>query len=195
MNSVRALRERFFVNMNDLKKSKNRVKKEGIVAEIAEKKDRAKAIVFTNYQGLTHKQIEGLKKGIKAADAEFVVAKNTLLQKAFATDVKEIETLEGPTGTIFAYADVVAPLKEVAKTIKLLALPTIKFGILEGQIFNGEQILKIASLPTREVLIAQFVGGLKAPLFGFHRALNWNLQKLVMTLNAISEQKQKGGVK
>lgn len=178
--------------MND-KKSKNRVKKEGIVAEILDKKGKAKAIVFTNYQGLTHKQIEELKKGIKKADAEFVVAKNTLLQKAL-TDIKEIETLEGPTGTIFAYGDFIAPLKEVAKSIKQFTLPTIKFGLLEGRILNGEQILKIASLPTREVLIAQFVGGLKAPLFGFHRVLNWNLQKLVMTLNSISEQKQKGGV-
>lgn len=121
-----------------------------------------------------------------------MVAKNTLLQKAM-TDIKEIEDLEGPTGTIFAYSDVVAPLKEVAKAIKQFALPTIRFGLLEGQVLNGEQILKIASLPTREVLIAQFVGGLKAPLFGFHRALSWNLQKLVMTLSEIQKKKQAGG--
>lgn len=169
------------------KVSRGRVKKEGIVADLLEKKGKAKAMVFTNYQGLTHKQIEALKKGIKAADAEFVVAKNTLLQKAMS-DVKDVETLKGPTGTIFAYADVVAPLKEVAKAIKLFALPTIKFGILEGQIFSGEQILKIASLPTREVLIAQFVGGLKAPLFGFHRALSWNISKLILTLKEIEKK-------
>lgn len=169
-------------------KSKNRLKKERIVAEIKDKKGKAKAVVFTNYQGLTHKQIEDLKKGIKKADAEFVVVKNSLLQKAMA-DVKEVENLEGPTGTIFAYSDIVSPLKEVAKAIKQLTLPTIKFGILEGQVLTGEQVLKIASLPSREVLIAQFVGRLKAPLFGFHRTLNWNLQKLVMTLNEIKNQK------
>ena len=183
MNDKQSLRS------DDLKKSKNRIKKEEIVAKLLDKKGKAKAMIFTNYQGLTHKQIEGLKKGIKAADAEFVVAKNTLLQKAMG-DIKEIETLEGPTGTIFAYSDVLTPLKEVAKAIKLLALPTIKFGILEGQILSGEQILKIAFLPTREVLIAQFVRGLKTPLFGLHRALNWNLQKLVMTLQAISEKQK-----
>lgn len=173
--------------MADDKKSNNRVKKEGIVAEIADKKGRAKAIVFTNYQGLTHKQIEDIKKGIKKADAEFVVAKNTLLQKAI-TDVKEMETLEGPTGTIFAYSDIISPLKEVAKAIKQFTLPTIKFGILEGKVLTGEEVLKISALPTREVLIAQFVGGLKAPLSGFHRALNWNLQKLIMTLDQISKK-------
>ena len=172
------------------KVSRNRLKKEEIVAEILDKKAKAKAIVFTNYQGLTHKQIEELKKGIKGAEAEFVVAKNSLLQKAM-TDVKELESVEGPTGTIFAYNDVIAPLKEVAKTLKQFSLPTIKFGILDGQILTGEQILKISSLPTKEVLIAQFVGGLKSPLFGFHRALSWNLQKLVMTLNEIQKVKGK----
>ncbi len=172
--------------MND-KTSTNRQKKEGIVAELLDKKGRAKAMIFTNYQGLTHKQIEGLKKGIKKADAEFVVAKNTLLQKAM-TGIKEIESLKGPTGTIFAYSDIVAPLKEVARIIKQFTLPTIKFGVLEGQVLNSEQILKISSLPTREVLIAQFVGDLKAPIFGLHRALNWNLQKLVMTLDQISKK-------
>lgn len=179
--------------MNDKKISQNRVKKEGIVAELSDKKGKAKALIFTNYQGLTHKQIEALKKGIKASDAEFVVAKNSLLHKAMP-DVKEVETLEGPTGTIFAYGDYVAPLKEIAKTIKQFTLPTIKFGIMEGKIFSGEEVLKISSLPTRDVLLAQLVGGLKSPILGFHRALSWNLQKLVMALQAVSEQKQRGGV-
>ncbi len=173
-------------------KSKNRIKKEGIVAEITDKRGRAKAIVFTNYQGLTHKQIESLKKGIKAVEAEFVVAKNSLLQKAM-TDIKEVESLEGPTGTIFAYNDMILPLKEVAKVIKQFSLPTIKFGILEGKIVTGEDVLKISALPTRDVLIAQFVSGLKSPIFGFHRALNWNLQKLVMTLSEVQKKKQAGG--
>lgn len=174
----------------DKKASKNRLKKEGIVAELLIKKDKAKAVVFTNYQGLTHKQIEDLKKGIKFADAEFVVAKNSLLHKAMP-DIKEIETLEGPTGTIFAYGDFVAPLKEVAKSIKLLTLPTIKFGILEGKVFSGEEVLKISSLPTREVLLAQVVGGLKSPIFSLHRVLNWNLQKLVMALKAVEKSKER----
>lgn len=174
--------------MNDKKISQNRVKKEGIVAELSDKKGKAKALIFTNYQGLTHKQIEDLKKGIKAADAEFVVAKNSLLQKAMA-DIKDIESLKGPTGTIFAYSDVVAPLKQVAKTLKQFNLPTIKFGILEGVAYDSEQVLKISTLPTREVLIAQFVGGMKAPLYALHRSLNWNLQKLVATLSEISKKK------
>src|SRR5260221_2495636 len=101
--------------MND-KKSKNREKKEELVAQIVEKKDKAKALIFANYQGLTHKQIEDLKKGVKSFNADFLVAKNTLLQKAM-TDKKELEALVGPTATVFIYDDIVGPLKELAKSI------------------------------------------------------------------------------
>ncbi|HSX40884.1 MAG TPA: hypothetical protein VLF68_04725, partial [Candidatus Saccharimonadales bacterium] len=60
---------------------------------------------------------------------------------------------------------------------------------MDGQLISGEQVLKLATLPSREVLLAQFVGGLKSPIYGLHRALNWNLQKFVMTLKAIESKK------
>lgn len=168
------------------KVSKNRQKKEAIVAKLSEKAAKAKALVFTNYQGMTHVQLEQLKKALKTADAELVVAKNTLLKLALKT-----QDLEGPTGTIFAYGDIIDPLKELAKTIRTLKLPLIKFGILEGKLLAEADIVRLSTLPSREVLLAQLVFGLKSPLYGLHRVLNWNLQKLVMTLNAI--QKTKGG--
>ena len=65
-----------------VKKSANRQKKEAIVTELSEKIAKANAIVFTNYQGITHKQIEGFKKAIKPLKAEYVVAKNSLLALA-----------------------------------------------------------------------------------------------------------------
>ncbi len=180
--------------------SKNREKKEKIVAELSEKVERAKALVFTNYQGMTHKQLEDLKKALRAVNADLVVAKNTLLARALAnsefnpstklgTRVQNSE-FKNPTATLFAYEDPLAPLKELAKIIKTLKIPTIKFGILDGKAITGEEVLKLASLPSREVLIAQVVGGMKAPIFGLHRALNWNLQKLVLTLEAIQKTKQ-----
>ena len=68
-------------NMNDTKISKNREKKMSIVTNLSEKFEKAKAVVFTNYQGLTHKQIEGLKKAIKPLEAEYFFAKNSLLKR------------------------------------------------------------------------------------------------------------------
>ena len=179
--------------MDTKKISKNREKKEQLVAEIAEKIGRSKGMVFTNFQGMTHKQLEELKRALKDAKAELVVTKNTLLKlslsKAGVKADGQEEGFNNPTATIFAYEDVIAPLKHLAKTLKSLGLPTIKFGILEGQALNSEQVLKLASLPPREVLLAQVVGGLKSPIFGLHRALNWNIQKLVITLKAVEAKK------
>ena len=189
----------------DAKVNTNRAKKIDIVSELSEKFAKAKAIVFTNYQGLTHKQLEVFKKAIKPLESDYVVAKNTLLKLALEKSNVKIpqprqalrggqnsnldEVLQKPTGTMFLYGDVVEPLKKLAKIIKEFNLPTVKFGILDNQALTGEQVLKLATLPSRDTLIAQFVGGLKSPISGLHRALNWNLQKFVMTLDQIKNQK------
>jgi len=190
--------------MND-KVSKNKEKKAVMIAEFSEKVGRAKAMVFTNFTGMTHKQIEDLKKGLRNADAELVATKNTLMKRALdeglsvkgKAESKEPlpldasrYTLEGPTATLFTYGDPIVPLKQLQKSIKNIKLPEIKFGIFEGRVITAADVVKLASLPPKEVLIAQFVGGLKAPLYGLHRALNWNLQKLVMTMQAISDKKK-----
>lgn len=189
--------------MESKKISKSRQKKESIVLELAEKISRSKSIVFTNYQGLTHKQLEGLKKALKELNSEFVVTKNTLLKialkksTAFGLQTTAVDgsqsaesLLSNPTATLFAYDDVIAPLKQIAKTIKSLGLPSIKFGILDNQALTGDQLLKLAMLPSAEVLLAQVINGLKSPVYRLHYALNFNLQKLVMTLKAVENKKQ-----
>lgn len=176
---------------DDTKKiSKNREKKEVIVNELTEKLQKAKAIVLTNYSGMTHIQIEGLKKALKPVDAEAVVTKNTLFIKAAEKlGLPVTQQLNGATLTILAYNDVVLPLKELAKSIKALKLPELKFGLLDGKEITAADVTKLATLPSREVLLAQLVGGLKSPIFGLHRALSWNMQRLVLILKAIETKK------
>lgn len=180
-----------FLYMKDENKkiSSNRAKKEVIVAELSTKVEKAKAMVFTNYQGMTHKQIEDLKKALKTADAELFVAKNTLLAISLKDYKDKMQELQGATATIFAYGDVIEPLKALAKSVKTLTLPKIKFGIIEGGLLAEKEIIRLSSLPSREVLVAQLIGGMKSPIYGLHRALNWNIQKFVMTLKAIEAKK------
>ena len=97
--------------------------------------------------------------------------------------------LNQPTATLFIYNDVAEPLKELTKIIKELTMPKIKFGLFEGKVIDEAQINKIASLPPLAVLRAQLLGQMLSPVSGLHRALNWNLQKFVMTLSAIKEKK------
>jgi large subunit ribosomal protein L10 len=178
--------------MADTKISNNRQKKEKLVAELTEKTEKAKGIVFTNYQGLTHHQLEALKRAMKKAEAEFVATKNTLLLRALdgkITTDEQKSKFQQPTATLFIYNDIVEPLKALAKTIKELKLPVIKFGLLEGKTLTDAEVMKLATLPPLPVLQAQLLGQMKAPISGLHRALNWNLQKLVLTLNAVKEKK------
>lgn len=192
--------------MEQKKLSPSRQKKEQIVAKLSGKVAKAKGLVFTNYQGLTHKQLEGLKKAVKSLNAEFVVTKNTLLLRSlqlstsnsqlFASassakpnEVRSTINLQNATATLFLYGDPHPPLKEIAKTIKQFNLPNIKFGILDGEALTSEQVLKISTLPSRETLLIQLVFSLKSPISGLHRALSWNLQKFVMTLKAIEKTK------
>lgn len=174
------------------KVSKNKEKKQKLVAEMSEKVAKAKAIVLTNYQGLTHKQLEDFKKGLRKLDAEFAVTKNTLLKRSLQEaklDTSNADAFNKATGTLFLYGDPVAPLKALTKMFKELKLPEVKFGILEGKTIATEDVLRLATLPSREILIAQLLGQMQAPIAGFHRALNWNLQKFVMTLKAIEKAK------
>ena len=178
------------MNNQDTKITQNRLKKVAIVAEVKEKVDRAKAMIFTDYTGLTHKQLEELKKSIRKADAEYVVAKNTLIKIALGDKVADQgDKFQKPTGTMFLFGDIVAPLKALAKMIKETEKPGIKFGIVDGKIVTDKDVVKLATLPSREVLLAQLAGMLKSPIQGLHRAMQWNMQKLVMTLNAVAQQK------
>jgi large subunit ribosomal protein L10 len=169
--------------------SPNRQKKEKIVAELLEKVNKAKGFVFTSYQGLTHKQLEDIKKAVKPLQADFVATKNRLLLKAMEGKVKVGQELKNATATLFLYGDPVMPLKALAKSIKELSLPSIKFGILDGAEMTSEDLIKLSKLPSKETLLTQLVYGLKSPISGLHRALNWNLQKFVMTLKAIEKTK------
>lgn len=175
------------------KVSDNRKKKEVIVADVQEKVDKAKALVFTNYQGLTHQQLESMKKDLKKLEAEFVVIKNTLMLRTLADknlDDSEKEKFQQPTGTLFIYNDIVGPLKSLSKMIKEIKLPSVKFGLIDGRVVDEVGVLKLATLPPAEVLRAQFLGLMLSPIQGLHRALTWNQTRLVMTLQAVSDKKK-----
>jgi len=172
---------------------RGRERKETIISELNDKVGKAKAFVFTNYQGLTHQQIEDLKKAAKKADAEYVITKNTLMLRALdSVELSEEDKkhFEQPTATLFLYDDIIEPVKALAKSVKTLQLPAVKFGILDGKTITADGVIKLSTLPPMPVLRVQVLGQMMAPVQGLHRALNWNMQTLVMTLNQIAQKKQ-----
>lgn len=180
------------MNKDNTSTSQNRQKKEVLVSELSERVERAKAFVFTNYQGLTHQQIEGLKRASKKLNAEYVVVKNTLMLRSlekFGLSDEDKKHFEQPTATLFIYDDVIEPLKELQKVVKQFQLPSVKMGIFENSPISAEQVVKLSNLPTLPILRGQLLGMMMSPVQGLHRALSWNMQSLVMTLNAIAKSK------
>ncbi len=162
--------------------SKNKQRKMDRVGEISQKVQKAKSIILTDYRGLTHKQLEEIKKAMGKVEGEFVITKNSLLTRAL-NDKNNV--LSGPTAALFSYADEVSPLKELMKFIKKFTLPKIKLGFLGTVSMSEADVNNLAKLPDKQTLLAQLTGQLKAPIYGLHRSLQWNLNKLVWTLNGI----------
>ena len=161
--------------------NKNRTIKEAKVAEIKEKLQKAQSVILSDYQGLTVEEDTTLRKNLREAGVEYKVYKNTLVTIA----AKELgmegitEFLEGPVSIAFGYEDATAPariLNDFAKDHKKLEL---KAGIVEGEVYDKEKIEQLASIPSKEVLIAKLLGSITSPL-----------SNLAYLLNAIKEKKE-----
>lgn len=149
--------------------NKNREIKEAKVAEIKEKLEKAQTVVLASYQGLTVDEDTQLRKNLREAGIEYKVYKNTLVTRA----AKELgiegiaEYLNGPVSMAFGYEDVTAPariLNDFAKDHKKLEL---KAGLVEGEIYDKAKLEQLASIPSKEVLIAKLLGSIKSPLSNF----------------------------
>lgn len=178
-------------------------KKIDTVQSLTDKLGRAKSVVFADYTGLKHKQLESLRKSLKKIGAEFVVTKNKLLERALrpsadgsgqALDDEAAplsSALKENTGALFNYEDEVAGLKELLKFFKLTSLGKTKAGLLGTTVLTKEDVDRLSKLPAKQELLGQLAGQLKAPLYGLHYALSWNINRLVWGLNNIKDQKSK----
>lgn len=166
--------------------AKTRQQKEEQVKKLSEKLAKAKSVVFTDYRGLSMKQLSELRNKLREADAEFTVAKNTLLSRALPAS-----SLDGPTAVLFAYDDEFSPIKILVKALKDAGIGKVKLGFLGQELLDESKIMQLASLPSKDELQAKTVGVLVAPLQGMVGVLQANLRNLVYALSEI--QKSKGG--
>ena len=153
---------------------------------------RAKALYLTDYRGLKHKQLEELRKVLTKAHADFIIVKNRLMLRALGTRAEPLkDSLSEPTAVLFSYEDETAPLSKLLTFFKGAGAGKMKTGLLGDTVLTESDVVRLAVLPGREVLLAQLVGQLQAPISGLHNALSWNLRKLVWALNAISTTRSK----
>jgi large subunit ribosomal protein L10 len=166
------------------------LKKKQEISEIGKYMGESSITVLTDYRGLDVAEVTELRAKLREAGIKYKVAKNTLIKlAAHELDVSDLDKyLEGPTAVAFS-ADPVSLAKILVDFSKTHRNLEIKTGLLERKLVGVDDIKELAKLPGREVLLAQVVGAMQSPMYGFAGSLAGLLRKFVYALDQIKEQK------
>jgi len=157
------------------------------VEVLTEKLKKAKVAVLTDYRGLTVSQMQELRGKLRTGNVEYRVIKNTLARRAAdAAGYKALESeLKGPIAIAFGYEDLSLPARLINEFVRTTRLKLeVVGGLVEGRVFNRDQIRQLADLPSREVLLAQLLGTLQSPVGQLVGIMQTPLQQLLGVLEA-----------
>ena len=170
-------------------------KKEQMIDELASSLSRCTIAVATDYRGLTAKEMVQLRRRLTESGIEYRVIKNTLTRFAAERAGKnQLETLlTGPVAIAFGYDDVVKPAQILREHIRSASsVLQIKGGILGDRLLTAEDVVNLAVMPSKEVLLARLVGQLNAPLQALHNVLSAPLRGLLNVMQARIKQVEGG---
>ncbi|MFV0436985.1 MAG: 50S ribosomal protein L10 [Desulfopila sp.] len=170
----------------------NRDEKATIISELNDSFSRAKFAVVADYCGLKVSELQQVRIELRKCDSEIRVAKNTLLKRAAADTDNAVlsEHFTGTTAVIMAYGDPVGPAKVVAKFAEDHEKFAIRCAALEGGILEHAGIVALSKLPTKEVLLAQFLSVLNSVPTGLVQVLSGVPRTFGYVLNAVREKKE-----
>lgn len=171
--------------------SANLENKKQIVESIKAKITESKSVVLVDYKGLTVAQDTELRNAFRKAGVEYKVLKNTLVRKAFnELGVNDFDSdLNGPTAVAFG-SDEVTPAKIAMEEIKKLEDKIkVKSGYVEGSRVDVAGVKALASMPSKEELVAKMLGSMQAPISNFAGVLSSIVRSVVIALNAVAEKK------
>ncbi|MDR1951893.1 MAG: 50S ribosomal protein L10 [Elusimicrobiota bacterium] len=156
---------------------------------LTEKFKTMKGMILTEYHGLSVGDVSEIRAKLHSHKSEYVIVKNTLSELA----LKEIgieagNNFIGPTAIAFLNDDIAAPAKTLVDFMKTHEKLKIKSAFLDGKFVDENTVKQLSSLPSREVLIAQMLGSLNAPISGFVNVLAANIRALVTVLDAVNKK-------
>jgi large subunit ribosomal protein L10 len=155
--------------------------KQLIIDEIKGKLETAKAAVVIDYMGISVAEADAMRKTLREANVDYTVYKNTLIKRAIeGTEFAPLaEVLDGPSALAISTEDATAPARTLNKIIKDFKKMEFKAGVVEGTFYDKAGIEAVAEIPSRDELIAKFMGSIQSPV-----------SKFVRTLAAIAEEKE-----
>ena len=172
----------------------NRQQKEQIVVNLRQMMTDAQAAFLVNYKGLSVASLQRLRRGLRPSGAQLQVAKATLMQKA-AQDIKGAQkfadSFKDQIGLVFVKNDVSGTAKQLIAFAQENEALKVIAGFYEARVLSIQDVNFLASLPSRDVLIAQLLGTMQAPMTTTVRILYLLIARLVIVLKEI-EKKQAG---
>lgn len=170
----------------------SREAKESAVAQLTQDLSHIKLAVMTDYRGLTVGEVEELRNLLREQGMTYRVTKNTLLRIATKANAAladiDPQSFTGPMALAMGFDDEVAPARVIFQYAKAHdALEVVGAITGDGQLLSAADVKALATLPTREQLIAQVVGTIAAPLTGFVGVMAGNVRSIINVLNALSE--------
>jgi len=156
-------------------------KKTQIIEQLEEKLTRSKIVIATSYQGIAAKDMTTLRRSVADPAIDYQIVKNNLMRIAAQKAGKDLvmSIIDGPTAIIFAYEDVVKAARSISQYIKASGLDiTVNGALLGERALTSEEVVALANLPSREVLISQVVTMINSPLYGLHNVLKARIQDL-----------------
>ena len=167
-----------------------RSEKEQLVTELRDKLVNAQSLYYTDFTGLNVKRMTELRRRLKRAGVDYVVIKNTLALRAVNESGLVGTKLKGPTGLVVGKDPVAAArvLTEFAKEFE--DKPAMKGGMLQGKAINNAQVKRMASLPSREQMLADLAASMQSPMAAFVGALSGPLYMFAGALDALKSQRE-----
>ena len=168
-----------------------RQQKEVITKELTEKLKASKAVVFSDFKGLTMEDLTKLRQELRAESISLKVVKKTLINIALkeAGIDADVKKMEGQIAIAISEKDEVAAAKIISKFAKTNNNLKVVGGILEGKELGADEVIALSKLPSKQELLAKFVGTINAPVSNFVNVLSGNISGFVRVLKAISETK------
>jgi large subunit ribosomal protein L10 len=162
------------------------------VSDLAELLRGSTAIAVADYRGLKVAEMQTVRRSLRANGVQLHIAKNRLLKiAADQANLAELKPLlEGPTALATIDGDEVALARALQEAFRPFRVVSIRGGMLGDRAVDAASLSRMASLPSREVLLGKFAGGIASPITGFAGVLAANIRNLAGVLNAVAEQKR-----
>jgi large subunit ribosomal protein L10 len=160
------------------------------VAELREELARSRTMIVSQYRGLTVREIAEIRRALRKQDVRYRIVKNRLMKIAAGDGVGQAlgPLLNGPTAIAFG-TDEAATAKAVLDAIRVYKVVTITGGVLGERAIDADGVTRLATLPSREVLLGRLAGAIQSPTATFASLLGANIRNLGYGLARLRDQK------